>query len=197
MSDIGETYGAASAVLSAFALVAIGVSLFLQAREMRFSRLEAERTHHFELMQLMIENPALNRALGMPRTGLDPGVHVYLNLVLSYWEMLFIAGEMTEPALMELACVEFFGTEAGTRFWEGTRVHRRRVAKSPRSEQFVEAIDRAWRQSLTLRPAGSRDGGVPAFRSPRPAALGAAAAATVAGVGIAWLILGEKRRDRG
>ncbi|MDX3108915.1 DUF6082 family protein [Nonomuraea angiospora] len=76
-------------MLSAFALVAIGLSLFLQAREMRFSRQDAERSHHFQLMQLLIENPALSRGLGIPRTGLNPQVHVYLNL-LTYWEMLFI-----------------------------------------------------------------------------------------------------------
>ncbi|TDD15987.1 DUF6082 family protein [Nonomuraea diastatica] len=52
-SDIGETYGAASAVLSALALIVIGV----QAREMRFAREEAERSHHFQLLQLQIENP--------------------------------------------------------------------------------------------------------------------------------------------
>ncbi|MFI7228542.1 DUF6082 family protein [Nonomuraea angiospora] len=89
-------------MLSAFALVAIGLSLFLQAREMRFSRQDAERSHHFQLMQLLIENPALSRGLGIPRTGLDPQVHVYLNLLLS------LLGDAFHHAR-----AEFFGTQAG------------------------------------------------------------------------------------
>ncbi|MEW1840544.1 DUF6082 family protein [Nonomuraea angiospora] len=181
---------AASAVLSAFALVAIGLSLFLQAREMRFSRQDAERSHHFQLMQLLIANPALSRELSIPRTGLDPQVHVYLNLLLSYWEMLFITGEMPEPVLVEYARAEFFRTPAGMRFWEGTREHRRLVAKSRQAERFVSIIDLAWQQSGSAQTPmrGS---------SPRPIAVGAAAAVAVVGAGIAWLTLGRKRRDTG
>ncbi|MBB5776408.1 DUF6082 family protein [Nonomuraea jabiensis] len=193
LSDIGQTYGAASAVLSAFALVAIGVSLFLQAREMRISREEAQRTHHLQLMQLQIENPALHRVLGMPHTGLDPRVHLYLNLLLSYWEMLFIVGELPESILVDYARTDFFGTEAGTRFWKGTREYRRLVARNRRSQRFVAAIDLAWRQSLEARPAETPVRG----SSPRPPAVGAAAVVAAVGAAVAWLIWGKKRRDTG
>ncbi|MET7332622.1 DUF6082 family protein [Nonomuraea sp. NPDC005650] len=193
LSDIGQTYGAASAVLSAFALVAIGLSLFLQAREMRFSRQDAERSHHFQLMQLLIENPALSRELGISGTRLDSQVHIYLNLLLSYWEMLFLTGEMPEPVLVEYARANVFNVQAGTRFWEGTREHRRLVAKSRQAERFVSVIDLAWRQSLEDRPAETPSRG----SSPRPIAVGAAAAVAVVGAGIAWFTLGKKRRDTG
>ncbi|MEU6787894.1 DUF6082 family protein [Nonomuraea angiospora] len=193
LSDIGQTYGAASAVLSAFALVAIGVSLFLQAREMRFSRQDAERSHHFQLMQLLIENPALSRGLGISRTGLDPQVHIYLNLLLSYWEMLFITGEMPEPVLVEYARADIFGTQSGKHFWEATREHRRLVAKSRQAERFVSVIDLAWRQSLESRSAETPVRG----SSSRPIAVGTAAVVAVAGAAIAWLTWEKKRRDTG
>ncbi|MFF4194265.1 DUF6082 family protein [Nonomuraea sp. NPDC001831] len=70
LSAVGETYGAASAILSAFALVAIGFSLFLQAKEMRLSRSAANRAHHLQLMQLQMTHPVLRRGLGLPDNGL-------------------------------------------------------------------------------------------------------------------------------
>ncbi|MGA5763526.1 DUF6082 family protein [Nonomuraea bangladeshensis] len=162
LSAVGETYGAASAVISAFALVAIGFSLFLQVREMRFARAEAERAHHFQLMQLQIENPVLSDALSI-RSQLDPRVHIYLNLVLSYWEMLFRVGEMTEEQLAEYARANFFGTEAGHSFWRATRDHRLLVVKDRRGERFINVMDQVWRQSLstrTDRPVAGRNSAV-------------------------------------
>ncbi|MEU4513577.1 DUF6082 family protein [Nonomuraea wenchangensis] len=146
MSAIGETYGAATAVISAFALVAIGFSLFLQVREMRFARAEAERAHHFQLMQLQIENPVLSDALSI-KSQLAPRVHIYLNLVLSYWEMLFRVGEMTEEQLV----------------WRATRDHRLLVVKDRRGERFISVMDQVWRQSRstrTDRPVAGRNSAV-------------------------------------
>ncbi|MEV4807652.1 DUF6082 family protein [Nonomuraea sp. NPDC049421] len=197
LSAIGETYGAASAVLSAFALVAIGVSLFLQAREMRFAREDASRSHHFQLMQLQIENPALHNALGRVDSGLDPATHLYLNLVLSYWEMLFNVGDMPEPVLVKYAQADIFSTETGRRFWVRTREHRRAVAKNRRALRFVAALDLAYHRSLEERPAPPPDAVVPAARSGRPAALHVAAAAAVAVAGISWLSRVRKRRAGG
>lgn len=171
LSAVGETYGAASAILSAFALVAIGFSLFLQAKEMRLSRSAANRAHHLQLMQLQMTHPVLRRGLGLPDNGLDPRLHIYLNLVMSHWEAAFVLGEMSERVLIAHARNEFFSTSAGGRFWESTRDYRRATADDKAALRFVDAIDDAWRQSRTSGPDHLLVG--PA----RPAALNAAAAA--------------------
>ncbi|WP_406673762.1 DUF6082 family protein [Nonomuraea sp. N2-4H] len=194
LSAIGETYGAASALLSAFALVAIGISLFLQAREMRFAREDASRAHHFQLMQLQIQNPALHNVLSRPDNGLEPATHLFLNLMLSYWEMLFKVGDMTEPALMEYARRDFFSTEAGRRFWADSREYRLAVANNRRAEQFVAAMDLAYRRSLEGPVAPLSRTGAPAATPGRPAALHVAAAAAVAVAGISWLSWIKKRQ---
>ncbi|MEO3799706.1 DUF6082 family protein [Nonomuraea sp. B1E8] len=194
MSDIGETYGAASAVLSALALIAIGASLFLQAREMKFSREEAERAHHFQLLQLQIENPVLSGAMHRADSGLDPRLHLYLNLVLSYWEMLFRVGQMHEPVLQEYARHDFLGTEVGRRFWEGTRGRRLALAKDRRSKQFVTVIDRAWRQTVETQGTQPPRQSVQKAQRSLLAALSAAAVTALVGVGITWLSRTKRMR---
>jgi hypothetical protein len=190
LSAIGETYGAASAILSAFALIAIGFSLVLQSKEMRLSRSAAQRTHHLQLMQLQIEHPVLRDALGLPANGLDPRLHIYLNLVLSHWEALFMLGEMPEPVLLEYARNDFFSTQAGRRFWQSSREHRREVAGGKAGARFVAVMDIAWEQSEADEPTkvAAREA-VIADRS-RPAALVAAAAAA----GLIWWVSRVKTR---
>ncbi|MET8000642.1 DUF6082 family protein [Nonomuraea glycinis] len=187
LSDIGETYGVASAILSAFALMAIGSSLFLQAREARFTRREAERMQHFQLLQLQIEQPVLHRSFGAFGTALDPRVHLYLNLVLSYWEMLYEVGELPEDALVEYARVDFFDTDPGRRFWDQTREHRHTVAKTRSAVRFVAAIDRAYALSLMEEPVQDVTAAHPASR--RTAMF---TTAMIAAALLGWL-LGSKR----
>ena len=57
LSLIGQTYGAASALLSVIALTGVGASLILQAKENRSNREQVLRTSHAELMRLAMDNP--------------------------------------------------------------------------------------------------------------------------------------------
>ncbi|GAA3123849.1 DUF6082 family protein [Nonomuraea salmonea] len=197
LSAVGETYGAASAVLSAFALVAIGVSFSCRPGKCD-SRVRTPLDRIISSScSCRSKNPALHNALGRVDSGLDPATHLYLNLVLSYWEMLFNVGDMPEPVLVKYAQADIFSTETGRRFWVRTREHRRAVAKSRRAVRFVAALDLAYRRSLEERPAPPSDAVVPAARSGRPAALLVAAAAAVAVAGISWLGRFRKRRAGG
>lgn len=56
LSGIGETYGAVSAIIAAFALFGVMVSLVIQNREVRGARRIARRAHHVELMRMAMDD---------------------------------------------------------------------------------------------------------------------------------------------
>jgi hypothetical protein len=92
LSFIGQTYGAASALLSAFALAGIVVTLVLQARDTKVSREQGQRLAHSELLKMALENPVYRRAWGPVLPGRDPDAdlqQIYVNLIFSSWQMSF------------------------------------------------------------------------------------------------------------
>lgn len=56
LSNIGETYGAVSAVVAAVALLGVLVSLVIQSRETKAARANARRAHHVELMRMAMDD---------------------------------------------------------------------------------------------------------------------------------------------
>lgn len=182
LSNIGQTYGAASAVLSALALIAIGASLVLQAREMRYSRELSERAHHLNLMKLHFEHPHLRTAHWSPSDG-DAQLNLYFNLLLSYWETLYEVGRLSDADLAGYASHDLFHREPGRHFWGQTRDHRLEMANTRRRVRLVTTIDAVW-QRVTADERASHDTSTPASRRAHPAVLGAVAA--VAGGWIWW-----------
>lgn len=59
VSNIGQTYGFASAILSGLALLAVAYSLIIQQRESTVARIENQRILHTELIKMAIEDPSL------------------------------------------------------------------------------------------------------------------------------------------
>lgn len=51
LSQIGDTYGAAGAVLAALSLAGIAVSLLLQARQAKATSEQTARMFHFDLVR--------------------------------------------------------------------------------------------------------------------------------------------------
>ncbi|WP_433418897.1 DUF6082 family protein [Microtetraspora malaysiensis] len=150
LSNIGQTYGAASALLSALALIGVSWSLYLQSRESLALRKDSERNQHFHLLQLAIENPALLKGEGFPtkrELGYDPRVHLYFNLVISFWEMMYEVGEMPEQILREYVKADLLWATPGRRFWERTRNQRLKSAKNKRQSEFWAIVDSEWKEA--------------------------------------------------
>src|SRR5881227_922280 len=64
LSFIGQTYGAASALISVLALVGIVVTLTYQAREVKLSREEARRQAIGDLLKMAMEDTDLDECWG-------------------------------------------------------------------------------------------------------------------------------------
>lgn len=85
LSEIGQTYGAVSALLSTLALGGVLVSLLLQRQAARLEREQAQRALHVELMRMAIENPDLQACFGPFGDGLsdvERGQWTYINQVV-------------------------------------------------------------------------------------------------------------------
>jgi Family of unknown function (DUF6082) len=59
LSEIGQTYGAASAILAMLALGAVAASLLFQARQTKSANIQAIREFHLELTKMALDNPRL------------------------------------------------------------------------------------------------------------------------------------------
>ena len=59
LSNVGQSYGAIGAVISATALVGVASSLVMQARQINIARLQGARETQIELMRIRMENPSL------------------------------------------------------------------------------------------------------------------------------------------
>ncbi len=57
LSNIGQTYGAVSALLAALALVGVATSVLTQNHELRHSSWESGRARHLEITRMALDDP--------------------------------------------------------------------------------------------------------------------------------------------
>lgn len=85
LSNVGQTYGAMSTLLAALALVGVAASIHLQGREARYARMEVDRTRHFELTKLALDNPLFLQVVDVNR------YEAFVSVMwLQYWRMLWV-----------------------------------------------------------------------------------------------------------
>jgi hypothetical protein len=157
-SLIGQTYGAASAVLSIFALGGIIVSLILQSREARANREQGLRALHVELVKLSLTDPLYLDCFGpfgaRPTTTFVNSTS--FNLLVSHWETMWEVGGIQEPHLRALASDLFAGERVED---TGPSPAPYGSTRGPRGEQqdstnYVAAIQRS--AALSIKRFGSQ-----------------------------------------
>lgn len=149
LSLIGQTYGAASALLSVIALTGVGASLILQSRENRANREQALRTSHAELMRLAMDDPAYAEIwapLNPPGSFEVQRQHMYVNLVVSHWEMEYGLGALTDRHLRVIARA-VLSTPAGQRYWQVARPVRVTSSVGRHERRFNKILEEEYRNS--------------------------------------------------
>lgn len=163
LSAIGQTYGAASAVLSVLAVIGVAVTLVLQARDSRSLRLQAIRESHIRLLEMAMNDPELNKVWG-PSGLSDPFVqqrqNMYANMILSQWEMSYATRSLTDDHLRLLAA-EFLSGTIGREFWALARQARLDTSESKLNRRFHELIDEEYQRSLTTPALPPPEPGTP------------------------------------
>jgi hypothetical protein len=151
LGNIGQTYGAVSALLAGLALVGVAFSVGLQVRESRANRLEAGRTRHFELSKIALEDPLFTQVEPVP-DDLDVNTRrliIYINLQLQFWKMLWDFGELSEVELRRSIAPRLFATPIGQYYWLKFGLRREGLLAATRSDHRFEGImNEVYRESV-------------------------------------------------
>jgi hypothetical protein len=152
LSLIGQTYGAASALLSVIALIGVATSLVVQTRENKANREQALRTSHGDFMRLAMSDP-LYAQIWLPLN--PPGdfdvqrQHMYVNVVVSHWEMEYGLGALTEEHLRTIAR-GVFSTDAGRRYWQYARPTQLVASIGRRERKFRQILDEEYAATVPV-----------------------------------------------
>ena len=145
LSNIGQTYGAVSALLSSLALGGVVVSLLYQARDSQNSREQTTRSFQRELIKIEMDDPSLMTAGGAP-WGLNipyESSAIREHLYVQMWVFLagnYALGELSDGSARYLASHELFSSEAGRRYW--AEVGKLQLAHSTgRRKRFFRILD--------------------------------------------------------
>ncbi|MER6815696.1 DUF6082 family protein [Spirillospora sp. NPDC000708] len=175
-SFIGQTYGAASALLSVLALIGIVATLIFQAHDTKIAREEARRIAIAELLKMAMDDPALDEAWGPVPEGEDRKARrqlMYINMIVSEWQMSYETKALPEVRLRAISR-EMFSGRPGRAYWEEARQVRLSTSGSKRARRFHEILDEEYRRAPAPPPES------PPARRRRWALLAATAAGTLA-----------------
>lgn len=127
LSNVGQAYGAISALISSLALVGIVASLLYQARAGQTAREQAIRTLQQDLIRMEMEDPTLMTAMGAPWGLPIPAEstrlreHLYIHMWTSFWAGNYAVGEVTAAAVRKMVRGELFNSTAGRAYWAAVR----------------------------------------------------------------------------
>jgi hypothetical protein len=155
LSEIGQTYGAASAILAMLALGGVAFSVFLQARQARADQIQAIRGLHTELVRIELDNlPLYLPCWGPLDIPTDDGKrrHVYTTLMMDYAWMGYEIGSIPESWLRDMLAGMFRG-EVGRRYWKMTRQSwDRALGGSRRGRHFLRIVEEEHDRAASAGP---------------------------------------------
>ncbi|MEW2582225.1 DUF6082 family protein [Streptomyces virginiae] len=159
LSDISQTYGAVSVVLSAIALAGVALSLLYQVRLARTSSEQAIRESHLQLAALALSDPALLQAWSppvAPVTWKRHQQHLITSLVLGELLQRFRIGHLSAEKLAVKLDGHFRG-EIAREQWEreGAAWRRTMEAGDRRDRAFVRLVDARYRAAAAEGPAAA------------------------------------------
>jgi hypothetical protein len=180
LSAIGQTYGAASAVLSALALAGVAVSLIVQSREGRATQETSVREFHRELIALTSLDPerclpCWGWTLGSDVTEEDAGQIMFAHMICNYMALGYQLGTVSEKQLRQLTLKHFFSGEVGREYWErmGRETSSGRTGKAIQRFTAIaeDEYQKAVAQGPAVIPAGFTSTGKTVVRPPAPSPL--------------------------
>lgn len=156
LSNVGQTYGAVSALITALALGGVVISLWYQAREVSATRAQATRTFHFDLLRMELEDEGHMWASGAPWGAALPAdyqrlrQHIFVHMWLSFWESQYLLNEMSVRSVRG-AARELFSGKAAREYWEVVG-HRRLEFNKGRDLEFLQIIDEQYKEAIRTGP---------------------------------------------
>jgi hypothetical protein len=157
LSNIGQTYGTASAILSAVALIGIAISLLIQARQAKTERVRITRERHMELLHIVLDAPEIYSSIigaEAAQSGLDARQFTFCTMWVNYARMGFEAGVLTEELLHDDIFGPAFGNEPMRKWWIRARKYwSGDLIQGRKDRKFVQIVDQEYRKALKVPPA--------------------------------------------
>jgi hypothetical protein len=164
LSNIGQTYDVASALLTGLALTGVTSSLIFQVREVQASREESSREHHAHLVEMALQDQVYQRCWGDNPSAYPTQdayrQHSYVNLIVSYWEREFVLGNFSRSAVRDLLTLLFRG-EVGRSFWADVHEFRSRNARNRKERHFCKIASEEYSKAIAGGPPIVSAAGVP------------------------------------
>lgn len=196
LSDVGQTYGAASAVVAAIALAGVISSIVIQLREVRANRKNAQRVQHADLLRLAMTDPRYMECWGPFLTDSfeAESQFTYVNLIVTQWHAQYVLGEAGGDLLRATASSVFL-SKPGRAYWESAGTFWRDNYPDRRSQKFYRILDETYREALK-EPVSVPPGQEPERDGGRRNAVLAAAAVVGAGLAAGIALRSIHRRAR-
>lgn len=166
ISDIGQAYGAASAMISA---VALGVVVLGQYRQARRARLQMLSDMTDELVQLAMDEPRYRQCWGarMAPDDVDEALFYYCNRVLRSWKVAWELHDLSE-AQARAYLASFFQSEIPRRFWQRHGDLQMQAKLTSWRARFVVLVNEEYLRAMNAGPpARTHEHGPPSRRAPR------------------------------
>jgi uncharacterized protein DUF6082 len=154
-SDVGQTFGALSSIISGLALVAVVVTARTQFRELSSNHSELRRTAqanhgllHLELLKLAIENPDLARVWPSLVPNLPADIerqYFYANIIYQFHWTSLRSGDHTDEEVM--ASFRYLFTSQLMRdYWRAAEYARTSLSPGSDEYAFAERVDQICRE---------------------------------------------------
>jgi hypothetical protein len=151
LSDIGQSYGVASALFSALAFFGVALALILQALQRRESGQHSTDEHLFTLLRLGMEDKTYLEAWGgydFPPE-IDRGLATYTNLVFNYIVSLYVT-RVSSLEEIEYQARNIFDGALGRAYWATTRSSWLTVRS--RAKKAIRIIETEYQKALVKGP---------------------------------------------
>jgi len=198
LSYVGQTYGAASAVLSAVALLGVSISLLVQTRQARTERVRITRERHIELLQIILSDPDVYYPVtgGEKWSTINMKQITFSNMWIHYAQVGFVMGVLSEEDIRVDLLQPAFEGEPMRKWWASARKSLDgRAVQDRRERRFIQLVDDEYRKAISAGPSFSLETGglspvaasAKSANSKRRDILNGALLGIVVGIIIRWL----------
>ncbi len=201
LSNVGQTYGAASAILSAVALIGISLSLMVQARQARAERIRVVRERHMELLRIILDNPEIYASVIGVRTPSkvdDSRRFVFSTMWMNYSRLGYQMGVINQHVLREEILRGAFRGKPMRDWWAvAGKYWSPETEPDRRSRQFVRIASEEYRRAVADGPPNVRASEVssPEMMTPQSVRKWVMPVGVAIGVAIG-IAMGSRRRYR-
>jgi hypothetical protein len=150
ISNIGQAYGAASAVISA---VALGVVVIQQYRQAHRARLQTILDMTEDLVQLAMDQPMYRQCWGarMAPDDIDEALFYYCNRMMNSWKAAWELRELPE-AQARAYLTSFFQSEIPRLFWHQHGHLQMQAKLTNRRARFIVMINEEYLRAIRTGP---------------------------------------------